>query len=207
MKWLPLLVLVACRTQPLDVTGDGGITPAPDLSPVSCGGFAGIGCPPKQFCEMPAGQCFNDSTGTCAPIPSICGTVFDPVCGCDFVTYPNDCARQQAGVPLSFQGECEGPVDLAVVDLSRVPDLARPLDLAGVDFGGFTCGTQTCPGGEYCFIGCCGTPGCMPPPPTCTPLPDNCVASCSNGCLQNTGGCNCTEDAAGHFTVQCSLCP
>jgi hypothetical protein len=199
MRWLCLLLLVGCRTTPLDVGSDADVKSLPDLLPAPCGGFAGVACPTGDFCEMPAGQCFNDSLGTCTPLPTTCGTIFQPVCGCDFVTYPNDCERQFAGVPLYFSGECEGPADLAVVDLTQPPrDLAHPADL-GTGF----CGTQTCGGNQYCYHGCCGTPGCTPPDPVCVDLPGGC-----SGCSCLTGaGCTCSDDAAGHISYTCSLCP
>ena len=35
-----------------------------------------------------------------------CGTLYDPVCGCDNVTYQNSCAAQNRGVVQWIQGPC-----------------------------------------------------------------------------------------------------
>jgi hypothetical protein len=201
-------LLIGCRAEPLSVNADGGGPNSQpdllrtDLAPQTCGGFAGFGCPANQFCEMPAGQCFNDSLGTCTPIPQNCNDISDPVCGCDQITYPNDCERQRAGVPLSFHGECEVPFDFGLVDLTQVPDLAHRVDLGGSDLAS-PCGGG-CGSSQYCYVGCCGTPGCTPPAPICIAQQPNC-SGCS--CLANSGGCTCSEDAAGNVTYQCFFCP
>jgi len=104
VKWLCLLLLLGCRTRPFADEVD--LAPVPDLAPESCGRFVGIGCPPGQFCE---GACSVDAPGICTPIPQVCDHTFNPVCGCDFVTYTNDCERRQAQVGLLQPGPCEGP--------------------------------------------------------------------------------------------------
>lgn len=74
-----------------------------------CGGFAGIECPDGYFCELPDGKCCCDFTGYCKPIPGGCPLdVWDPVCGCDGVTYAYDCFADLAGVSVDYPGECEG---------------------------------------------------------------------------------------------------
>ena len=56
----------------------------------------------------------SDSGGICGgtdpllPPPDVCITLYDPVCGCDGVTYSNDCVRQQAQVRRDHTGAC-GP--------------------------------------------------------------------------------------------------
>jgi hypothetical protein len=79
-----------------------------------CGTIAGIPCPEGQFCEFRPGTCeAADQAGMCLDIPDACSRIFDPVCGCDGNTYPNDCERQRAQVGLDHKGPC-------VADASRV---------------------------------------------------------------------------------------
>ncbi len=74
-----------------------------------CGGIQGLPCPEGQLCDLPPGECGGfDLQGVCVQKPEVCPEdVFDPVCGCDGVTYSNDCFRLMAGVQLDHAGECE----------------------------------------------------------------------------------------------------
>ena len=73
-----------------------------------CGGLAGFQCGAGEFCSYePDAMCGAfDSTGTCAPIPEACDTLYDPVCGCDGLTYGNACSANMAGVSVLAEGVC-----------------------------------------------------------------------------------------------------
>ncbi|MEC8894707.1 MAG: Kazal-type serine protease inhibitor family protein, partial [Planctomycetota bacterium] len=73
-----------------------------------CGGFAGWLCDEGQYCDMPEDTCgFADMIGECVTLPEACPEIWDPVCGCDGVTYSNDCDRIRSRVPKAHDGACE----------------------------------------------------------------------------------------------------
>ncbi|MBI1824978.1 MAG: hypothetical protein HY287_17385 [Planctomycetes bacterium] len=88
----------------------------------TCGGFAGIPCSnPAEFCKLPVGECCCDFQGVCVPKPQACPTIYDPVCGCDGVTYSSQCEADRAGMSVDHVGPCQ-PKCAATRDL-RGPDL------------------------------------------------------------------------------------
>jgi hypothetical protein len=69
--------------------------------PLACGG--------DEVCEGPKGSCTSpDDEGWCLTMPEECPDFSSPVCGCDGVTYGNECLRKQARTWLDHEGECEG---------------------------------------------------------------------------------------------------
>ena len=73
-----------------------------------CGGFAGLLCDEGQYCDMPEDTCgFADMLGECVVVAEACPEIWDPVCGCDGVTYSNDCDRIRSRVPKAHDGACE----------------------------------------------------------------------------------------------------
>jgi hypothetical protein len=142
-------------------------------------GEDGAACSEAQFCEFPVGTCGKaGETGECREQPQVCPRHFEPVCGCDGRTYPNDCARQAAGVSLAHPGPCEGMICGG--------PLMRPFD---------------CPAGQFCELpaGACDknvTGRCAAQPETCPKRPIT-AADAVCGCDGKTYGDDCERQMAG----------
>jgi hypothetical protein len=127
-------------------------------------------CPGGSFCDL--GAC-DQPAGTCEPFPVQCDDDARPVCGCDGITYFNDCLRRAAGVPGSRGGEC-GPF--------------------GLHCGG---AAPPCPSGAACarLLGFPLPQGCPADPVgTCWVVPAACSdAGASNRWDDCTGGARCVS--------------
>jgi len=62
------------------------------------------GCDRAQYCQKQAGKC--KGPGHCVARPQLCPEIFDPVCGCDNVTYSNACFAAMVGVNVKSAGAC-----------------------------------------------------------------------------------------------------
>ena len=56
------------------------------------------------YCDR-LGNC-SATVGQCVAVPKACPDVEQPVCGCDNLTYINDCDRKTERVSLKYEGFC-----------------------------------------------------------------------------------------------------
>lgn len=102
-----LLLLPACGLHDIvvvDLPSDGGFT---TMGPPGMNCDAANPCGhPSEFCEY--ASCAATS-GKCRKRSALCPPDFNPVCGCNGVTYWNDCLRKSAGQGAATSGECGSP--------------------------------------------------------------------------------------------------
>lgn len=106
-----------------DINGNG----VPDECDAPCDGPESLTCDTGEFCKHAIGECdVVTVTGVCSATPASCPAVDDPVCGCDGVTYANECEADLGGVPIRLLGACPDTCDTATAPL--LPEGAHPLN-------------------------------------------------------------------------------
>ncbi|MFO0744160.1 MAG: DUF6748 domain-containing protein [Myxococcota bacterium] len=100
---------------------------APVAEGQACGGRNPNPCPEGSYCQYGTELCGKaDGGGTCQPMPAACGDDDAAVCGCDGVTYANDCERQRAGAGFGTPGECKSDAACKIAGCSG--ELCLPAD-------------------------------------------------------------------------------
>ena len=87
-------------------TSDGGMPGSGAGMPGSGGG---VSCSDQEPCELGwtcERQGCDAPTGVCVPWPPACFPSYNPVCGCNGVTYWNDCIRLRSGAGLAGPDIC-----------------------------------------------------------------------------------------------------
>ena len=116
-------------------------------------------CATKEYCSRTT---CGDVAGTCELVPVLCEEEGRPVCGCDGITYWNDCLRRTAAVTSMMPGECGYNAHNC---------------RHGGGSGGPPGDPDECPPGTFCAR-LLSIPGDVPPPPDfCAPdAPGTCWA-------------------------------
>lgn len=85
--------------------GGGGDT---DAGPpgVACDRAGTMTCGAGEYCDYAMGSCGVDETGMCRPRPATCMGGATPVCGCNGMTFANECEANMAGTDVAYPGMC-----------------------------------------------------------------------------------------------------
>lgn len=173
---LALLGVAACSPQEV-VLAD--LPERPDAGGSSGPCVADADCPASSFCARAA---CGDVGGRCEAAPVLCDGARAPSCGCDGVTYWNDCLRRQGRVTSATPGECTMPAGCGGKDHRVCPvegaACARvyPRDRCSPGDDRGTCWVlpPTCTGDLGPLLQpCFPAPGTPPGPPPCV---DACTA-------------------------------
>jgi len=87
---------------------------------------------PNQFCKLPTNSC-TVGTGVCSDKPQTCTANVAFVCGCNGVTYTNECLAWFAGTSVFSEGKCEtnsptvSPTEVVVTNSPTVSPSDKPV--------------------------------------------------------------------------------
>ncbi len=144
------LLCLACSIETIVAAREERSTDAGSMVAPAC--RAQADCDFNEYCRRT--PC-NAARGVCQIRPGSCAPGDAPVCGCDRITYLNDCLREAAGVNLYSRGQCTS---------------------TAMRCGGQ--GRQNCPEGSYCGALVPAGPVCMRDAPgTCWVVPAECGSS------------------------------
>ncbi len=147
---------------------------------------AAQGCASGQYCNYEPNSCGVASgiSGTCEVTPTQCPLIFRPVCGCNGLTYGNQCEAAAAGVDMASEGACDS---VALCNALGTPSCNTT---SYCDYASNGCGIQD-------ELGVC-----RPRPEACPRILDP-VCGCNNVTYSNS----CEAAAAGIDVATSGPCP
>ena len=113
----------------------GGGPDGSGMGPPKCGDD--VDCMPGWQCEK---QGCSEPTGVCVPWPVFCQPNPAPVCGCDGVTYWNDCIRLRSHARLAAFDQCRATACTCEVGLDCVVPAGTYASCSHLMPSGATCG-------------------------------------------------------------------
>lgn len=125
-------------------------------------------CSGRGYCSKR--EC-TDLGGECELRPVVCENDLAPVCGCDGITYWNDCLRRQAGASIMNKGECVQNPRFCGGALQGPPKTPDEPPVPGPDPSG-----PPCPTGTFCAR------LSLPSPPAPGPQPPGCAGDVPGTC-------------------------
>ncbi len=93
-------------------------------------------CPSDSYCARPDGEC--EVEGKCMKRPVVCWDSYEPVCGCDGVTYGNECEAAAEGVNIRYWGQCHPDIpqwlNIKINDFLNQPPKNPPIKITMWDY-------------------------------------------------------------------------